>query len=277
MGVIEMAAPLLRWAGLAAGAAGVALALYAAVLALLWWGQEKLLFMPEKLPATHRFDVGTDVHETWVDVPGARLHALHLRRPAPAGLAFYLHGNAGSLEGWFVNVDLYRRANFDLFMIDYRGYGKSSGRIQSQAQLLDDVRAAWAQVAPHYAGLRRVIIGRSLGSGLAAQLAAEVQPEHLVLASPYASMAQMAAELYPWVPQALLRYPLRTDLILPQVRSPVLLIHGARDDFIAPAHAQRLAALAPQARLLLLPQAGHNDLQMYPAYLQALEEVMQGR
>ncbi len=255
-------------------AALAAFALYAGVVALLWWGQERLLFHPQKLPAEHRYLMGPDVHETWVDVPGARLNALHLQLPNPAGVVFFLHGNAGNLESWFVNADFYRRANVDLFMIDYRGYGKSSGRIESQAQLEADVRAAWASVAPRYAGKKRVIYGRSLGTGLAATLAAELQPELTVLVSPYSSMAALSREHYPWVPGAVLRYPLRTDTALALVKSPVLLAHGGRDTLIAPRHSVALRGAAPQAQLLLVPQAGHNDIHQFDSYLEGLRGAL---
>ena len=249
-------------------------ALYAALLALLWWGQERLLFQPQVLPAGHRFQVNADVHETWVDVPGARLSALHLRLPQPDGLVFFLHGNAGNLDSWFVNSDFYRRANMDLFMLDYRGYGKSGGRISSQDQLLADVRAAWAQIAPTYTGKRRVIYGRSLGSGLAAMLAADVQPELTVLVSPYSSMTELAREHYPWLPAAVLRYPLHTGAALALVKGPVLLAHGGRDMLIPLAHSQRLNTLAPHATLLHLPEGGHNDLHLLPAYIEGLSAAL---
>lgn len=248
--------------------------LYLLLMGLLWWGQERLLFQPQRLAETHRFEVGTDVVETWVDVPGARLNALHLRRPQPAGVVFFVHGNAGSLDNWFVNVDFYRRNNFDLFMFDYRGFGKSSGRIDSQAQLEADVRAAWASIAPRYAGMRTVFFGRSLGTGLATTLAAETHPDLLVLVSPYSSMRDIARLHYPWVPGALLRYPLRTDVTLPQVQAPVLLAHGGRDTLIPPSHSQALKRLAPRAQLLLVPEAGHNDIQEFPAYLEALATAL---
>jgi hypothetical protein len=259
-----------RWLERLAVALAALAALYACTLALLWWGQERLLFHPQPLPAQYHHALDPDIHETWVEVPGARLNALHLRLPRPAGVVFFLHGNAGNLESWFVNADFYRRANMDLFMVDYRGYGKSSGRIDSQAQLEADVRAAWAAVAARYAGQRWVIYGRSLGSGLAALLAAEVQPELTVLVSPYSSMVDLAREHYPWVPAAVLRYPLRTDLALARVRGAVLLVHGLQDTLIDPAHTQRLAALSPQARVLWLPAAGHGDVHRDPAYLSAL-------
>jgi pimeloyl-ACP methyl ester carboxylesterase len=249
-------------------------AIYAGLVALLWWGQERLLFHPEGLPPEHRFAPEPDVEETWIDVPGARLNALHLRLPKPDGVVFFLHGNAGNLQTWFVNTDFYRRANLDLFMFDYRGYGKSSGRIQSEAQLQGDVRAAWAAVAPAYAGRKRVIFGRSLGTGLAASLAAEVQPELTVLVSPYYSMDDLRRRHYPWVPAAALRYPLHTDLALARVKSPVLLAHGGLDTLIPPDHSQRLQALAPQARLLLVPDAGHGDIHRFTAYLDGLAAAL---
>jgi alpha-beta hydrolase superfamily lysophospholipase len=250
---------------------------YAALLGALWVGQEKLLFHPRTLPADHRFNFGDDVHEVFIDVPGARLHALHLRLPAPDGVVFYLHGNAGHLQSWFVNTDVYRRANLDLFMLDYRGFGKSTGRIESQAQLQADVGAAWQHVAARYEGRHRVFIGRSLGTGLAAALAAEVQPELTVLISPYESIQALAGEIYPWVPGALLRYPLRTDEILPMLKGPVLLLHGDRDATIPVEHSRRLLAAAPKSRLVVIEGAGHNDLQAFEAYRQALAEALAQR
>ena len=252
----------------------VSMLLVAALAALVWWGQERLLFAPQTLPPGFQFKHPADVHESWVEVPGARLNALHLQLPKPEGVVFFLHGNGGNLESWFVNTDFYRRANFDLYMIDYRGYGKSSSRVQSQAQLEDDVRAAWQSIAARYAGQRRVLYGRSLGSGLAALLAAEVQPELTVLVSPYSSLLELARDHYAWVPAALLRYPLRTDLALARVQGPVLLVHGGRDTLISPQHSERLLRTAPTARLLRLPEAAHNDIHEYPAYIEGLAAAL---
>ena len=250
------------------------LLIYGLLIAVVWWQQERLIFQPERLAADHRFAFGSDVHEVWVDVPGAQLNALHLQLPQPAGVVFFLHGNAGNLNDWFVNADFYRGLNLDLYMIDYRGYGKSSGRIESQQELEADVRAAWAAIAPRYAGLRRVVAGRSLGSALAAQLAAEIQPDMTLLISPYESMSALAREHYRWVPPFVLRYPLSTADALARVRTPVLLVHGTRDELIAPAHSERLLKAAPQATHLLIEGAGHNDLQAFPAYFDGLAAAL---
>ena len=132
------------------------------------------------------------------------------------------------------------------------------------------MRTAWLGITPRYAGQRRVLFGRSLGTGLAAMLAAQVQPELTVLASPCTSMVALAQAHCPWLPAAVLRYPLRTDEALAGVHGPVLLLHGERDTLIAPVHSQRLLRFALAARLVSVPGAGHNDLHRFPAYTDAL-------
>nr|WP_295786227.1 alpha/beta fold hydrolase [Rhodoferax sp.] len=262
----------------AARIAAVCFVLYLTALAWLWFRQEKLLFAPDVLPADYRLAKAADIHEVTIDVPGAKLSALHLQLPNPKGVVFFLHGNGGSLENWFVNPEYYRQANFDLFMFDYRGFGKSTGHIESEAQLRADVRAVWASVAPQYAGKKLVVYGRSLGTGLAAGLTVEMAatraPDLTVLVSPYTSMAALAADHYPWVPQALLRYPMRTDQVIGQIRNPLLLIHGSQDSLIAPRHSDALKTLVPQATLAVITGATHNDLQNFNAYLNAYAKAL---
>ena len=256
----------------ALGVLGFVLTTYGAMLGWLWLAQEKLLFVPTALAQRSALATAPDIHETWIEVPGARLSALHLQLPDPKGVVFFLHGNGGNLQSWFVMPEFYRRANFDLFMIDYRGYGKSSGKIESQAQLQADVRAAWASIAGRYQGRKLVVYGRSLGSGLAAALSVELAPSRApdltVLVSPYTSMAALMHDHYPWVPSALLRYPLRTDESITRIPNRLLLIHGAQDVLIAPRHSETLQALVPHAQLLRVLGAAHNDLQDSPVYLQ---------
>lgn len=255
----------------AGGLLGALLLLYGLVLAWLWFQQEKLLFFPQPLPPAHQLAVEPGVQELQVQVPGAQLSVLHMQLPAPKGVVFFLHGNAGNLAGWFTNTDLYRRANYDLVMMDYRGYGKSTGRIESEQQLRDDAAAVWKAVAPRYAGRKVVVHGRSLGTALAADLsatlgAAGAPPDLTVLVTPYASIRALATEAYPWVPAALLRYPLDTVHYAKGVRGPILLVHAERDELIGLHHAQQLARALPAARLELIPRAAHNDVHAFERY-----------
>lgn len=272
---------------------GLGLLAYVGAIGGLYFFQESLLFKPVVIAASQPLAAlktqadanGGGVREFTVDVPGAKLSGLQLKLPEPKGVVFFLHGNRGNLDEWFVNTEIYRKNNMDLVMIDYRGFGKSTGQIESEAQLHADVRAAWDFIAPQYVGKKLVVYGRSLGSGLAAGLSAELTDDAAkgsaivdmtVLVSPYSSMSALTGQIYPYVPQVVLRYPLHTDLLLPRIKSPLLLIHGDQDTFIPPSHSKALKALAPRARLVMVPGAAHSDIHKFDAYLQDFGGVLAG-
>lgn len=252
---------------------------YTAAIGWLWLRQERLLFEPTPLPPGEPLVADPDVHEAWIEVPGARLSVAQLRLPAPRGVVFFLHGNSGNLRDCLVDLDAFRQGNFDVVMFDYRGYGKSSGRIESEAQLRADVREVWSRHAPQYAGKRIVIAGQSLGTALAAGLAAELgaagkAPDLTVLVSPYSSMRALAEELYPWVPRQVLRYPLHTAEHAAQLTGPLMLIHGDRDELIGIHHSHALRTAAPAAQLLCVEGAGHGDLHKFASFRQALHGAL---
>ena len=267
-----MAKPLPRWARTAAVILAALVALgYGGALGLLYVTQERIILPASTLAADYRFQFDQPFEEVWIPVQGASLHALHFKQPNPRGVVFFLHGNAGNLVSWTTGLDFYRRVNYDLFIVDYRGYGKSTGHIENEAQLYADARAAYDAMAPLYRDKPIVIYGRSLGTALAASLARDVQPRLLVLVSPFSSLAASAAQAYPWAPEWVLKYPLRTDTIIGDVKSPILLIHGSEDKLIPLSHSERLKALARSpVELLVVPGAGHGDIHKFPVYLDGL-------
>lgn len=242
-------------------------AVYAGVLGVLYLTQERFIFRGTRLPGDHRFDFPQRFEEIRVAVPGGSLNALHFTQPQPRGLVFFVHGNAGNLATWTAGVDFYRHVNYDLFIFDFRGYGKSTGRIESEAQLYADVRAAWDAIAPAYRDKPVVIYGRSLGTPLAARLASEIQPRLLVLVTPFTRLAAISRRAYPFAPGWLLRYPLRTDAVIADIRSPILLVHGTHDALIPLSESERLQRLSRSpTELLTVAGAGHNDIQDFPSY-----------
>jgi uncharacterized protein len=254
-------------------------AIYTATIGYLWFRQERLLFEPTRLPPDEPLTTDADVHESWVDVPGARLSVAHLRLPDPRGVVFFLHGNSGNLKDCLVELDGFRQVNFDVVMFDYRGYGKSTGCIGSEEQLRADVCAVWAEFSKHYEGKRVVISGQSLGTALAAGLSAELceagrAPDLTFLVSPYSSMGALAEELYPWVypwvPRQVLRYPLSTAKHAARLSGPLMLIHGDKDELIGIHHSHALRTAAPAAQLLCVEGAGHSDVHKFPSFRAAL-------
>jgi pimeloyl-ACP methyl ester carboxylesterase len=254
-------------------------AIYAGAVGWLYFRQERLLFEPDLLPLDEPICSDRDTREFFVDVPGARLSVAHLQCPNPRGVFFFLHGNSGNLKKWFVELEAFRQANFDVVMFDYRGFGKSSGQIESEDQLRADVRAVWDHVSPMYAGKRVVISGQSLGTGLAAGLAAQLgadghAPDLTLLVSPYSSMRALAAELYPWVPVQVLRYPLHTLDHAAKLLGPVMLIHGERDELIPISHSEKLCSAMRSAQLLRVTGAGHSDVHQFPSVRKALKAAL---
>ena len=255
--------------------ATVSILAYSLMLGYLYAAQESLIFVGTKLPADHEFEFDLPYSELTIDVDGAALNALHFRQPDPRGLVFFLHGNGGNLRSWTTGADYYQRVNYDMFMLDYRGYGKSTGEIVSEEQLHADVRAAWDRIAPEYAGKPIVLYGRSLGAALAVRLATEVEPDLVVLVSPFRSMLAMASAQYPIVPTALVRYPLRSDELIAKVQAPIVFVHGDRDTFIPIDHSLELRALATApTSLLTIEGADHYDIHSYSSYLEGLADVL---
>ena len=247
----------------------------ASLCALLLWvyrHQEALIFHPDPLPQGYVYDL-PEVTEITVAVDGAELSALHLRLPAAKGIVFYLHGNAGNLASWFADTSVYRHTNFDLFMLDYRGYGKSTGRIRSEEQLHCDAAAAWRRISAQYEGRRKVIVGCSLGSALAARLAVQVRPDLTVLISPYWSMTELARlHFFSWMPVRFMRYRLETFRDVARIDGPVLLMHGERDALIPVTHSVQLQALARSAQLIRIAGAAHNDVEDFAEYRRGFSE-----
>ena len=271
-----MSSPLLRKGFVvASGGAALVVLAYAGLLGYLYFGQERLIFPATSLPADYPYRFDQPFEEITVQVPGGTLDALLFRQAHPRGLVFYLHGNGGDLTTWTTGLDFYRRINYDLFIVDYRGYGKSTGRIESEAQLHADVRAAWDAIAPRYRDVPIVLFGRSLGTALATQLATQVEPALLVLVTPFVSLAAAAERRYPYAPEFLLKYPLRTDAVIGAVRSPVLLVAGSQDALTPVSDSVELKSLArAPVDLIIVEGAGHGDIHRFPAYIDGLAERM---
>ncbi|RLD76568.1 MAG: alpha/beta hydrolase, partial [Bacteroidetes bacterium] len=181
-----------------------------AILLLLYFGQEKLIFHPEELSKDHKYTFQNKFEEYFIKVDNkTELNALHFKADSSKGLVFYLHGNAGSLDSWGDVADLYINLNYDVFILDYRGYGKSTGTIKSEIQLRKDVQKAYNFAKKDYDEDKIVIIGYSIGTGPAAKLAAKNNPGILILKAPYYNLTDLVKHYYSFIPTFILKYKFR--------------------------------------------------------------------
>jgi fermentation-respiration switch protein FrsA (DUF1100 family) len=245
----------------------ISLLAYLGLLALVYFKQDALVFQPtmdrgfQATPASIGlgFDPLTLTTPDGETLDGWRVPA---GRGKPArGLVIIFHGNAGNISHRLDYLRMFHDLGFASLIIDYRGYGRSSGEASEEGSYLD-ADAAWnhATQALGYPAKRIVLFGESLGGAVATQLAATRQPAALVLASTFTSVPDLGAEIYPWLPIRLLariRYDSRDRL--PQVNSPVLVIHSRNDDIIPFAHGRRLFETARTPKQFLEIQGGHNE------------------
>ena len=238
--------------------------------------QEKLLFLPEKLPASYQFEFSFPFKELHISTsPEAIINALYVPATESQGLVLYFHGNAGSLRTWGHVAQDFLACNHDVLMIDYRGYGKSTGKLSEQT-LYEDAQMVYSYALEHFAYTKIVIYGRSLGTGIATKLAAENKAELLILESPYYSMLDLANYWMPWLPNKwILKYPMRSDLYLPLVDCPVLIFHGDQDKTIYPGSSLKLSgSFKPGDELFTIAGAGHNNIGLFQEYHSKLNEAL---
>lgn len=253
---------------LATGAVAVAGLLWGTACAALWWSQEALIF-----PAPGGIDrsaldqtaaeVGAAPFALTAD-DGVPLYGWHRARPptrtTPCAV-LYLHGNGETVAGSARLGQAVTRAGCDFYVVAWRGYPGSGGR-PSEEGLRRDARALWDHVTgPAGVPADRIIVhGRSLGGGVAAQLAAAVQPGGVVLESTFRSVRAIAAASYPWLPvDALLRHPFDSEAVAPRIARPTLVLHGTADHTIPVSHGRALAQLVPGARYREIPDVDHDQ------------------
>lgn len=244
---------------------------YVLAISSLYMFQEKLLFVPEKLDSAHVFNI-PGVQEVFIPVEGSTLHALHYRKEGAEGVVFFLHGNAGSLSSWLTDVSFYEDINYDLFMIDYRGYGKSTGSIERESQFMNDVDAAYRYLAPLYEGKKIIVFGRSLGTYPASCISEKYAPDLTVLVSPFYNLDELRRLYYSWAPQFVMRYSFDTSKCVKNIKNPIFVLHGEEDELIPFQQSELLVKENPHAKLIAIPRATHNDIHLYPQYIKSLKD-----
>lgn len=250
---------------------------YAGMAAMLWLAQESILFYPQPVRGSPAAPPGwtlekvtlaaadaTPLEGVLVLPPGA----LASRSPA----VIYFGGNAEEVTAYAHEVDRYygRRA---VLLVNYRGYGGSGGRPGEKALVADALAIYdWAAKRADLDPDRLCVHGRSLGSGVAVQLAVARSPRCVVLTSPFGSLAEVGKSHYPWLPVGwLLRHRFESAAHARHLKVPALVIYGGVDTIIGPEHSERLAAAwgAPVERLRI-DGLGHNDLDLDPRYARAI-------
>jgi pimeloyl-ACP methyl ester carboxylesterase len=250
---------------------------FVAILVIVYFFQERFIFKPEKLDQSFRFRYDVPFRELFFDTaPGVRLNALHFYRDAPKGLILYLHGNSRSIKGWAKYARDFSRYGYDVVLVDYRGFGKSTGD-RNEKQMLGDMQFIYTQLASQFNEHHIIVYGRSLGSGFAAKLASDNKPRYLILDAPYYNFTSVIQRFLPILPiKFLLRFKLRTDKWIRHINCHAYILHGTKDWLIPISHSERLQALNPSKITLIRIHGGrHNNLPSFPEYHNFVRDILQ--
>lgn len=257
------------------------LAIYVGISIVLYYLQDYMLFKPEKLHKDFQFNYeNQDYKEYNLETrDGAIINGIRFfPKGESKGVVLYLKGNSKSIKGWGKFAVDFTRLGYNVLMVDYRGFGKSTGR-RSQKAIKRDLQLVYNKIKELTTEDRIVLYGRSLGSGFAAKLASTNNPRMLVLDAPYYSLTKVTSRYMPFMPLSLLmKYPLPTYKWLKYVQCPIHIIHGTHDKLIPFKSSVKLSQVNPKlTKLHSVIGGGHKNLNNFESYHQMLEEIINSK
>jgi uncharacterized protein len=252
------------------------LCMYVVISILVYFLQDLILFRPEKLSSEFQFNYeNLNFDEYKMDIkPGVVLSGVHFKSEKPIGMVFYLKGNSRSIKGWGKFAIDFLRYNYDVIMVDYRGFGKSTG-IRTQEEIINDLQLVYNKIKENVAEKHIVLYGRSLGSGFATKLASTNNPRMLILDAPYYSMSKTTGRYMPFMPMSwIIKFPIPTYKWIKYVKCPIHIIHGTNDKLIPLNSSIKLSKInAKITRLHAVIGGGHNNMHNYESYHEILSQI----
>lgn len=250
---------------------------YLAVIGFLFFGQTSLLFPTGQVGPADPLPPGAERLEITAG-SGERLRGVHLRPARPGAERLLILGFAGN--GWNAQsaaIFLAGQApRADVVVFHYRGYAPSEGR-PSAGALRADAPLALDFARRRLGPARTILVGFSIGTGVAASLAATRPVDGLILVTPFDSLGRVAADHYPWLPiRPLFRHPMDAAVDLSGNRVPVAIIAAGSDTLVPPARTDALRhSLANLVFDRTISGAGHNDIYRHPGFRPAFSEALE--
>lgn len=262
---------------------------YGAICGAYYLLQEKILFHPVKLDENYQFPFkATFTEHNLVTIDNAKINMVWFKansfsnisdnssNNSPKGVIVYCHGNADNIDRWGQIVEKLLPLGYDILIFDYRGFGKSTGKISEKA-LFADTQMVYDFAKKHYSENQIIIYGRSLGTGLATHLATINHAKHLILETPYYSILELSQRYAEWLPTSLiLQYHIRTDLNIVKVPCPITIFHGTADEVVPYDSGIKLKPLLKNGdEFITVPNGMHGDLELYAQYQEGITRILQ--
>lgn len=253
------------------------LSAYLLISAMLYLLQEKLIFLPSKLPSDYTYSFTQPFEEIYLTATdGAVLNGIHFKQEQPEGVIVYYHGNAGDLTRWGNIALFFVEKNYDVIIMDYRTYGKSTGKL-SEESLFNDGQLFYEYALKHYDESGITLYGRSLGTGIATWVASQNNPFRLILETPYYSLLDLGKNRFPYLPvQWFLKYPLKTYEYISGVSCPIAFFHGTEDRIVPYNSGLRLfnSVSVDKNTFYTIKGGEHNNLKEFQVYRDGVQGIL---
>ncbi len=256
----------------------IILLLYASIGIVLFYLQDKILFHPKKLGADFQYKFKDRFEE--INIPFNDTDTMNLIKFLPdnipvKGVVIYFHGNMKNIAHYATFVGPFLKLGYEVWMEDYPGFGKSTGLITEQKLYEQALQVKkMADVKFHTDSI--IIYGKSLGTGIAANLASRTKAKMLILETPYYSIPSMFSSyafMYP--NEQMSNYKLPTNLFLQDVACPVIIFHGTSDAVIPYRNAKKLlSVLKPTDKFITIEGASHINVNANPQYFNAIDSLL---
>jgi len=239
--------------------------IYVVLAIYVYFRQSSLIYYPN-IPGRNLVATPESIGLTYQDVElitedNIKLHGWFIPSNPARRTVLFIHGNAGNISHRLESVNIFHRLELNVFIIDYRGYGQSEGRVTERGTYRD-AEAAWNYLC-NTKGISTkqiIIFGRSLGASIASWLAGEHRPAALIIESGFTSVPSMAQRFYPFLPVRWLTYfEYDTKKYVKNISCPVLVVHSRNDDIIPFDEGREIFDAAPEAKQFLEIHGGHND------------------
>lgn len=256
----------------------ILLVIYLLVGVAAYLFQDRFLFHPEVIAEEKKFSFHVPYREVNVvlDEDYTMNVVQFLANDSVArGVVLYLHGNRKNIEWYARYATAFTNKGYEVWMIDYPGFGKSSGKLTEQ-KLYDYAGQLYAMAKAKYNANNIIIYGKSLGTGIAAWLASKKSSKRLILETPYYSITSLASHYLPVYPMGrILKYKLPTYMHINIINAPITIFHGTGDKVIPYSNAVKLKPLLnAKDEFITVPEGEHNDLSEFRLYRQKLDSLL---
>jgi len=252
--------------------------IYCLIGIVIYYGQNKILFHPQELTQQSHYSFPYPFKE--VNLPYTKKSTINIiqfaaNQPQPKGVVLYFHGNKENISHYAQAVPDFTSRGYDVWMIDYPGFGKSTGDF-TEKNLYDWALVFYKLAQAKYSKDSIIIYGKSMGTGIAAQLATLRDCKTLILESPYYSFPSLISNWLPIYPvNNMIRFKIPTWQYLQEITNPVVIFHGTSDYTIPIRNCNRLKEyLKPRDVFVTVEGGHHNDLPAFPVYKQKLDSLL---